>query len=78
MFFRSWFRPPRRLVVLFLALMVVPSVLLVVLGLRLFQQDRASTRQELEDRRRQAADLVVADLDRSLGETEAALEDRPH
>ena len=39
---RSWFRPPRRLTALFLAVTLVPSALLVALGWLLFRQDRVA------------------------------------
>jgi signal transduction histidine kinase len=66
---RSWLRPPRRLTALFLAVSLVPSVLLVVLGWMLFRQDRDSQLRALGDRHGQAADLVVAELSRHLDTT---------
>jgi hypothetical protein len=58
-----------------LAVTLVPSLLLVALGWLLFQQDRESEAQQLEDRRNQAVDLVVAELERHLSETARALGD---
>ncbi len=44
---RSWLRPPRDLLMLFLLVMLAPAATLVVLGLRLVEQDRALERQRL-------------------------------
>jgi len=66
---------PRRLVALFLALTLAPATLLVGVGWVLFQQDGAAL-QQLQERREQAADLVVAALERELSATEAVLRDR--
>jgi hypothetical protein len=39
---RRWLRPPRDLMILFLLVMLAPAATLVVLGFRLFEQDRRS------------------------------------
>jgi hypothetical protein len=44
---RAWLRPPRNLLVLFLLVILLPAATLVVLGVRLLEQDRVSvTRTE--------------------------------
>jgi hypothetical protein len=64
---------PRRIVVVVLAVVIVPSLLLIVLGWRLFQQDRDAALQQLEDRRRQTADLVVAQIEQGVSATELSI-----
>jgi signal transduction histidine kinase len=73
MSFRDWFRPPRHLIGLFLLVTLVPSILLMVFGWRLLQQDRELERQHEARRREQAADLIVAGLEQSLAAVEQAL-----
>lgn len=58
--------PPRRVVVLFLALTLAPAGGLVWLGWRLLEQDRALEAQRTQERRDNAADLAVSALDREL------------
>jgi signal transduction histidine kinase len=79
-------RSPHRHVALFLVVTLVPSVLLVVLGWRLFQQDRTTALRQIESRREAAAALVVEALDARLAtiaseveapEARAALVDSP-
>ena len=65
----------RRVVGVFLALVLVPSVLLVGLGWRLFQQDRTVSLQQLQERRRQTADLAVSILEQALASAEQSLRD---
>src|SRR5262245_22107579 len=65
----------RRIVAVVLTVVLVPSVLLVVLGWRLFEQDRASALKQLDDRRRQTADLVVARLEQAVAASEQSLRD---
>ncbi|MBL8293982.1 MAG: hypothetical protein JNN08_19205, partial [Bryobacterales bacterium] len=76
MFLRAWFRPPRRWLVLFLLITFVPSALLVWFGWRSLQQDSALALQQVQERREQAADLIVAGLDQTLAGVEMALNDR--
>jgi hypothetical protein len=47
--------------------------LLIALGWRLFEQDRSVALQQLQDRRRQTADLVVTALEQALTGTEQTL-----
>ena len=42
---RLWLRPPRNLFILFLAVVALPAATLVLLGVRLLEQDRALARQ---------------------------------
>src|SRR5436309_6422232 len=72
---RSWFRTPRNWLVLFLAVSLAPSCLLVWLGWRLFEQDRELDRQGGQERRERAADLMVAGLEQSLAAAEQRLAD---
>ena len=70
---RTWLGSPGRHVATVLAVTLVPSVLLVALGWMLFQQDRAGALRQLEERRREAANLVVAELERHLTAAASAL-----
>jgi hypothetical protein len=72
---QTWLRSPRRHAALFLAVTLVPSLLLVVLGWRLFEQDREGAVLQLEQRRGDAAALVVAELEQRLTAVAAALDD---
>jgi signal transduction histidine kinase len=69
----SWFRPPRHLLLLFLAVTLVPATGLVWMGWRLFQQDRALAVQRIQERRERAADLIVTALQQCLTEAEQRL-----
>jgi hypothetical protein len=75
--FREWLRPPRNLLILFVLIVCLPAATLVVLGLRLLDQDHALARQrqiELLDR---AADHAVGVLEQKLLEQRKRLETRP-
>ncbi len=69
----SWLRPPRDLLMLFLLVMLAPAATLVVLGLRLVEQDRALERQRLTEQRESAADRAAMSLEQALTATETAL-----
>ena len=71
---RPWFRPPHRLIALFVLITLVPSVLLIVFGWRSFQQERAIGLQRVQEGRAQAADLAVSGLQQSLAAAERQLE----
>ncbi len=71
---RPWFRPPHRLIALFVLITLVPSLLLIVFGWRSFQQERAIGLQRVQEGRAQAADLVVSGLQQSLFAAERQLE----
>jgi signal transduction histidine kinase len=75
MSFRAWFHPPRHWLGLFLLTALLPSTLLVWLGWRALQQDRALALQEIQERREQAADLIVSALEQSLAAAERSLRD---
>jgi len=63
---REWFRPPRRLLVLFLAVTVVPASALAWLSWRLLEQDRALENQRIQERLEHAADLIAAAIEQQL------------
>lgn len=69
----AWLTPPRYLVALFVAVTVVPCVLLMVFGWRLFQQDRELERQQIESDRDQTADISVAALEQAVLAAEQTL-----
>jgi len=62
----QWFRPPRHLLVLFLAVTVVPATALAWLSWRLLEQDRALESQRVQERLEHAADLIGTALERRL------------
>jgi signal transduction histidine kinase len=70
---REWFRPPRHLLVLFLAVTVVSATVLGWLSWRLLEQDRALENQRIQERLDHAADLVTGALHRRLTELEEQL-----
>src|SRR5712692_1732190 len=72
---RAWFHPPRHWLGLFLLITLAPSSLLIWFGWRSLQQDRALALQQVQERREQAADLIVAGLEQSLKGAEQALRD---
>jgi signal transduction histidine kinase len=57
-----WFRSPRYLLTLFLAIMLVLAASLSWLGWRLLKQDRALESQRIQERLDNAADLIAASL----------------
>lgn len=65
--------PPRRLIVLVLAMTVVPLVLLLWLGWQVLRQDNALEARQRADRVERAADLVVAALQRAIAASEQRL-----
>ena len=62
MSFRLWFRSPRYLLTLFLAIMLVLAASLSWLGWRLLKQDRALESQRIQERLDNAADLIGGSL----------------
>jgi len=70
---RSWFHSPYGLLAAFLALTLGPALGLVWLGWRLLDQDRALENQRIEERRENAADQLVAALQRALQTSEIDL-----
>src|SRR5512136_1489142 len=69
----AWFRPPRPLLVAFLAFALVPVAALVWLGWRLLEQERALERQRAHESLQSAADRIGATLARQLTEIEGRL-----
>lgn len=70
---RSWVRPPRLLLLSFLAVTILPAAALVWLGWRFFEQDGALAEQRVRERRERAADLVVVAFEQALAATEQRL-----
>ena len=70
---RAWLRSSRSLTVLFVAVMCLPAVALVTLGVRLLEQDRALEAQRLAELRESAADRLVNSLKQALSASEAGL-----
>ena len=71
--FRQWLRSPRRLLGLFLAVMLTLGAALGWLGWRLLEQDRELSSQRIRERLESAADLAEAVLVRRLSEAEDRL-----
>jgi signal transduction histidine kinase len=63
-----WFEPPRRVLVLFLVVTLVPAAALAWLSWQLLKQDQALETQRVEERLDGAADLIAGALDRRLNE----------
>jgi len=63
---RAWLRPPRSLLVVFLVVMLLPAATLIVLGVRLLEQDRALAAQRRLERLEHAVDRVVRALEQDL------------
>lgn len=74
---RAWFRPPRHLLAIFLAITLVPSALFIGFGWRLLEQDGALALGRIHERQEQTADLAVAGLQQSLSEVERQLRGNP-
>ena len=68
-----WFRPPRHLLALFLAVTIIPATALAWLSWRLVQQDRALASQRVQEQLEHAADLVAADFERRLADIQEQL-----
>src|SRR6266481_3827548 len=64
-----WFRSPRYLLTLFLAIMLVLAASLSWLSWRLLKQDRALESQRIQERLDNAADLIAASLQRKFSES---------
>ena len=71
--FHRWLDGPRRLLVSFTLLLLVPGAAVVWLGLRLLEQDRAIEARQLLERREVAADRLVSGLEQALSATERRL-----
>jgi signal transduction histidine kinase len=72
---RFWKRPSKYNVVLFLGVAAVSVIVLVWMGVRLVQQDRALEAQRLEEQREAVADRLIAALEKILATEERKLAD---
>lgn len=70
----DWLRPPRYVLVLFLAVTCVPAGALAWLSVRMLEQDRALAAQRLQERLEHAADLVTSAIERRLVDVEGQLQ----
>jgi hypothetical protein len=66
---RVWFRSPRYLLTLFLAIMLALAATLSWLSWRSLKQDRALESQRIQERLDNAADLIAASLLRKFSES---------
>ena len=71
---RHWLESFRRPIGLMLLVTLVPSILLVVLGWRLFREDRDGELRALRERRERAAERVGLALQRALRQVETRLD----
>ena len=55
---RKWFASPRRVLILFFAITLIPAAALGYLTWRLIEQDRSVAKQRLQERLDQAADRI--------------------
>jgi signal transduction histidine kinase len=70
---RQWFAAPRRLLLLFTLVLLLPAIAVGWLGVRLIQQDRELEARQTAERRQTAADRAVAVLEQALASTERQL-----
>ena len=64
---------PRRLIVSFVLLLLLPAAAIVWLGVRLLEQDRSLESRQLAERRASACQRVAAALEQALAATERQL-----
>src|SRR5687767_7170662 len=74
---RTWFHGPRRLLLVFLVIVLLPSTLLVASGWRLLQTEERLAGQEQLAQRDQMAEFVVAKLQQQLIAIETRLRGTP-
>ena len=74
---REWLRPPRHLLVVFLAVALVSSAALGWLGWQLLKQDASLESQRRQERLDRAADLAAAAMQRSLCDLQAGAAGAP-
>src|SRR5262245_19496573 len=74
---RDWLRRPRNLLISFVLIVCLPATALVVLGIRLLDQDRVLSRQRQIELLDLAADHAVRILDQELLAQKKSLEARP-
>jgi len=70
---REWLRPPRHLLVMFLAITLLLSAALGWLSFRVLQHDRALRDQQAQERRELATDLAATALEKNLSAVEEVL-----
>jgi signal transduction histidine kinase len=73
MLFERWFQAPRRLSLLFLAVMLIPVLALGWLTSQLLEKDRKLETQQVQERVEHAADRIVAVSHQRLSELESRL-----
>src|SRR5580704_11323663 len=69
----AWPGAPRRLIVSFFLLLLLPAATVVWLGVQLLERDRGLEAQQLRDRRESACDRLIASLQQALSATERKL-----
>jgi tetratricopeptide (TPR) repeat protein len=74
---RAWRSAPRRLILSFVLVLLVPAAAVVWLGVRLIEQDRALASRQLRERRESAADRLIAGLEQAVSATERRLDADP-
>lgn len=74
---RAWFRPPRRLLAVFLVSTLTPAAALVWLAWRILDLDRGLARQQVQDRLDRVADMITTALARELDRIETRLPELP-
>jgi signal transduction histidine kinase len=70
---QEWFRPPRAVLTLFIALMVVCALALGWLGWQVLVQDRAVEAQQRKEQLESAADRAVASIEHSFATPDAEI-----
>jgi hypothetical protein len=70
---RDWIRPPRHLLVLFVAVTTISATALAWSIWQLARQDRDLARQRAQERRESAATLAVGSLQRTLESVDGEL-----
>lgn len=68
-----WYQPPRKLVLLFLAVTLIPALALVWLTIELAEKDRSLEKQYAQERVGRLADKIVAASHQRLSELESEL-----
>ena len=72
----AWFRPPRQILTIFLAVAVVSAVALGGLAWQLFEQDRDLETQRQQVQLEQTADALVATMQQTLADLQARIGSR--
>src|SRR5690349_17025562 len=77
MFFRNWFRPPRHVLTVFLAVAVVSAGALVWLAKLLLEQDKTVAERRRQDQLEQVADRATAVMQAELTDLELQIASDP-